>query len=116
LFVLAGDGRYDLDAGEDNGIWESQSAFSNPPARIEWRLRGTRPRAIIYRLSLTGDGNDGRSVLGVETIARPGHWAGCLVAWIDGALPDANMLARNRADADHTQFRCGHDEPEQVTR
>jgi hypothetical protein len=116
VYVLSGDGRFDVDAGEDNQVFESQAGFNNPPDRVEWRLRGGRPRAIIYRLRLTGDGNQGRTVLGVETISREGQWAGCLVAWIDGDVPNANAVARNRADRDHRRHRCGHDEPELVTR
>ena len=39
LFVLSGDGRFDLDAGIDNEMWESPEQFSGLPARVEWRLR-----------------------------------------------------------------------------
>jgi hypothetical protein len=115
LIVLYGDIRFDLDAGEDNGIWESQSTPNHPPSRVEWRLRDGRPHAIIYRLRLDGEGVEGRSFLAVETIGRPGEQAGCLIAWIDGAVPDANEMARERADRDHQRFRCGHDEPEEIT-
>ena len=116
LWVMAGDGRFDVDAGENNEWFESQPGFNNPPARIEWRMRRGRPRAIIYRLHLTGDGNDGRTVLGVETISRPGEWAGCLIAWIDGDVPNANVLARRIADRDNRPFQCGHTEYEHWTR
>ena len=123
LFVSAGDGRFDIDAGEDNGVWESDAAFNNPGPRVEWRIRrGDRPHAIIYRLLLTGDGNRGRTILGVETVSHPlgnvedESWAGCLVAWVDGAVPNANVVARRLADRMDRQFRCGHTEPERVVR
>ena len=116
LWVLSGDGRFDVDAGENNDQFESQPGFNNPPRRIEWRLRAGRPRAIIYRLHLTGDGNDGRTLLGVETIGRSGQWAGCLIAWVDGDVPNANALAGRIADRDNRRFRCGHTEPEHWTR
>jgi hypothetical protein len=116
VWVLSGDGRFDVDAGEDNDRFESQAAFNNPPDRIEWRIRGGQPRAIIYRLRLTGDGNEGRTVLGVETIGRRHQWAGCLIAWVDGDVPNANAVARRIADRDNRRFRCGHTEPELVTR
>jgi hypothetical protein len=121
LVVLLGDGRFDIDAGADNGVWESSAVFNNPGPRVEWRVRrGARPHAIIYRLRLTGDGNEGRSVLGVETISydvRSGGrqgWAGCLVAWIDGGVPNANAVARRIADRMDRRFRCGHTEPEEL--
>ncbi|MEA3018098.1 MAG: hypothetical protein QOI38_2820 [Sphingomonadales bacterium] len=111
LIVMAGDDRYDIDAGEDNGEWEAPGRFSTPGPRVEWRLRGGRAFAIIYRLLLSGDNLPNSSVLAVESIGRPGH-AGCLVAMIDGRLPNANALARARADARAASFRCGEDEHE----
>jgi hypothetical protein len=111
LIVMLGDDRYDIDAGEDNGEWESPGRFSLPGPRVEWRLRGGRPFAIIYRLLLSGGEQPNSSVLAVESIGRAGH-AGCLVAMIDGALPNANALARARADARAEAFRCGEDEHE----
>lgn len=112
LFVMAGDDRYDIDAGEDNGEWEAPGRFSLPGPRVEWRLRGGRPFAIVYRLLLSGNEQPNSSVLAVESIGRPGH-AGCLVAMVDGRLPNANALARARADARAASFRCGEDEHEQ---
>lgn len=112
LIVMLGDDRYDIDAGEDNGEWESPGRFSLPGPRVEWRLRGGRPFAIIYRLLLSGGDLPNASVLAVESIGRPGH-PGCLVAMIDGALPNANAIARARADARAANFRCTQDEHEQ---
>ncbi|HYJ28773.1 MAG TPA: hypothetical protein VEW25_00345 [Allosphingosinicella sp.] len=112
LIVMSGDDRVDIDAGEDNGEWEAPGRFSVPGPRVEWRLRRGRPFAIIYRLLLSGNDLPNASLLAVESIGRPGH-AGCLVAMIDGALPNANALARARADARAAAFRCGEDEHEQ---
>ena len=111
LFVLTGDGRYDIDAGRDNGTWESVPPFNDFGPRVEWRLRGGRPFAIIYRLSLAQDENSewSRSVLGVETVG--GNRPGCLIAWVDAATPDANAVARREADQRGSSFRCGRDEP-----
>lgn len=115
LLVFTGDGRFDVDAGVDNGVWESAAAFNNPGPRVEWRVRGGRPFVIIYRLLLTGDDNDGRTVLAVERIGRPGH-PGCVMAWIDGASANPNMVARQIADTRAPGFRCGRDEPERIIR
>lgn len=112
LIVHSSDDRFDIDAGADNGVWESSSRFSSPGARVEWRLRGGRPFAIIYRLVLTGGEAPASSVLAVETIGGR-HSRGCVVAWIDGQLPTANALAHARADALAGRFRCGRDSPEQ---
>jgi hypothetical protein len=111
LIVLSGDDRFDVDAGVDNGVWESPGRFSSPPTRVEWRLRGRRPFAIIYRLSLTGHREPTTTVLAVETIGRAGA-PGCVIAWLPGSMPNANGVARARADARAASFRCGRDQAE----
>lgn len=111
LFVSAGDGRFDVDAGSDNGEWESLGGFNRLGPRVEWRLRGRTPVAIIYRYILTGTEQPPGSRLAVESIGRPGR-PGCLVALIDGARADANALARDRADRLAERFRCGVDTAE----
>jgi hypothetical protein len=111
LIVMSGDDRFDVDAGVDNGVWESPGRFSAPPTRVEWRLRNRRPFAIIYRLSLTGYREPTSSVLAVETVGRPGA-PGCVIAWIAGSTPNANAVARARADTRAAGFRCGRDRAE----
>lgn len=113
LVVSAGDGRYDVDAGIDNGEWESLPELNELGPRVEWRLRGGRPFAIIFRLISADETLARRSVLVVETIGRPAR-PGCQVALIDGAAPDANGRARAEADARAARFRCGVDRPVEI--
>jgi hypothetical protein len=113
LHVLAGDGRIDVDAGADNGDFESLTPFNSPPERVEWRTRGGRPFAIIYRLLLATEEERGRTVLGVESISQAGR-RGCLVAWIDGSTAEANAVARRIADERALRFRCGRDEAARI--
>ena len=108
LLVTAGDGRYDVDAGIDNGEWESLPELNDIGPRVEWRLRGGRPFAIIFRLVSADETLARRSVLLVETIGRPGR-PGCQIAVIGGAVADANARARAEADARAARFRCGVD-------
>ena len=105
LFVNAGDGRFDVDAGVDNGEWESLGGFNEIGPRIEWRLARGRPFAIIYRLRLTGPEHPPGSTLIVETIGRRGA-PGCQLAIVDGALADANARARAIADRRARTHRC----------
>jgi hypothetical protein len=105
LFVNAGDGRYDIDAGVDNNVWESLGAFNEIGPRIEWRRSNGRPFAIIYRLRLTSPEQPPGSSLIVETIGRRGA-PGCQVATVDGSLADANARARAIADRRARTFRC----------
>lgn len=110
LFVSSGEGRFDIDAGLDSGEFEFFSTFNRPAPRVEWRMHGGVPVAIIYRLRLEPFESAPGSVLIVKTIGRAGR-AGCRIATVDGTLPNANSLARAAADrAPH--FRCGVDQPE----
>lgn len=110
LIVMSGDGRMDVDAGVRNDDWESIPEFNRPGPRVEWRMRGRVPIAIIYRLIGATPEVPRRSVLIVETIGRPGV-PGCRIATIDGARPEANARARAAADR-ALRFRCGVDRAE----
>ena len=112
VYVNAGDGRFDVDAGMDDGAFDTIPAFNAPGPRVEWRLRDRAPFAIIYRLREVALEARG-SMLFVETIGTAGV-AGCTVATVAGNVPDANQVARDLADAMAEDFRCGVDQP--VTR
>jgi hypothetical protein len=77
---------------------------------VEWRLRGGRAFAVIYRLiSISVDPmTDTPSMLIVETIGAPGR-PGCEVARVDARRADANQIARAEADSRAAGFRCGRD-------
>ncbi|HEY0628647.1 MAG TPA: hypothetical protein VGD23_04900 [Sphingomicrobium sp.] len=96
LFVQNGDDRYDVDAGAEDldELWAD--AFDYPGRRVEWRLAGGRPFAIIYRLVSSAPDGPKQSWLIVETIA--GAQPGCRVAQVPGSSPNANALARVSAD------------------
>jgi hypothetical protein len=111
LLVSSGDGRFDVDAGVDNEEWESLGGFHTLGPRVEWRLRRGRPIAIIFRYIQAGPDQPPGTRLAVETIGRRGR-PGCLISMIDGAYPDANAVARERADRRAEGFRCGVDTPE----
>ena len=110
LYAAYDDDRYDLHAG-GAGAWEGLGGFNHLGPRVEWRLRNGRPIAIIYRYIQSGPDQPPGTRLAVKTIGRPGH-PGCLVSMIDGAWPNANDLARQRADTRAEAFRCGVDTPE----
>lgn len=110
LFVSSGEGRFDIDAGLDSGEFEFFHTLNRPAPRVEWRMHGSEPVAIIYRLLLDPFESAPASVLIVKTIGRAGR-AGCLIAAVDGTRPGANALARAAADR-APRFRCGVDQAE----
>ncbi len=109
LFVSEDDARFDLDAGVDNGEWESPIQLNELGPQLEWRIEGGRSFAVIYRYTISEAMPGGRSMLAVESIGRPGR-PGCLVALIT-ANPGANTRARQIADSRARTFRCGRDRP-----
>lgn len=108
LILGSGDGREDVDVDRSNEVWDSLPAFNRIGPRVEWRARGGRPFAIIYRYLLTAPQNRGRTVLAVETLPGGGG-GGCLVALVDGEVANANARARRIADAGSPGFYCGRD-------
>ena len=110
LFVNEGDGRSEIDAGFDDGEWESLPAFNTIGDRIEWRLAGGRPFAIIYRLRVAPSPEHAAgSTLIVEAIGHGARAPGCRLGVVDGALPDANARARELADRSASGARCSPD-------
>ena len=107
LFLNEDDARYDLDAGVDNGEWESAIQLNELGPQLEWRVEGGRPFAIIYRYNIPEAMAGGRSMLAVESVGRRGR-PGCLIAIIR-ATPAANARARRIADGRARTFRCGRD-------
>ena len=109
LFIKDGDLRTDIDAGVETEFY-SLDAFNSPTGKIEWRLAGDdKPFAFIYRLtsskrvsdkSESGIGKSGvsTSVLLVETIGTTGK-PGCTIARVEETTPNANAVARQKADA-----------------
>jgi hypothetical protein len=111
LFAASSDDRFFLDAGAQGDPSVTSSAFSSPAGeRVEWRVRGGRPFALIYGLTVSGSADGDHRVLAVKTVGRAGRRP-CLVAWVDGAQPDANARARQEADRRAAAFRCGRDRP-----
>jgi hypothetical protein len=108
LFINEDDARYDIDAGVDNGVWESAMPLNELGPQLEWRMERGRPFALIYRYTIPEAMPGGRSMLAVESIGRPGR-PGCMVALIAGTAA-GNARARQIADTRARTFRCGRDE------
>jgi hypothetical protein len=86
--------------------------FNSTTPRVEWRADGGKPFAMIQRWHIADNddpGKDGRprsKALLVVTRLPPG--AVCHVAYIDvAANPDPNQLARDAADREARDFKCG---------
>lgn len=98
LLIQEGDGRFDLDAGADDDSFQTVGAFNDIADTVEWRLKDGTPFAVIFRYRDVSMESKGRTVLAVETIGTD-KIPGCRVAQIAGDTPDANVKARELADA-----------------
>ncbi len=105
----------------DEGF-ESFGQFNHVNTKIEWRLDDDgKPVAAILRWIIenanpdTGsvDGTNYGQVLVVSRVARgDGDGLSCVVGYVDAlANDDANVLARNVADNEASDFACGYNEP-----
>lgn len=109
LLAHDGDGRYDLDAGVQGG-WAGIGPFNNLSETVEWRGPEGAPYAIIYRLRSAAPEMPNASWLIVESIGNRVE-PGCVVARVDGATPNANVVAREAADRRARDFDCETDQP-----
>jgi hypothetical protein len=106
-----------------DGAFESFEAFNHVNTKIEWRLdnRG-RPVAAILRWFIDNPGPDGSStkasrgeILVVSKVATENDVGSCFVALVDAkANANANLLARQAADAEAADFACGMTEPQWI--
>lgn len=85
-FVESGDGRFDVDAGTRDKDRHWSAPFDDIPARVDWRLTGGKPFALIYRLTIATPEAPRTSRLLVETIGH-GSTPGCRVGDIPRREP-----------------------------
>jgi hypothetical protein len=115
--VLEGDLRfyvsYGADAERQCAAQQTFGPFNTLGPRIEWRLEAGRPFATILRWHLDKEGGGRESWLVVTRLDGDGV---CHVAYIEGALPDANERARAEADGRARRFDCFADTPVIVAR
>lgn len=115
--VLEGDLRfyvsYGADAEKQCAAQQTFGPFNTLGPRIEWRLEAGRPFATILRWYLDKEEGGRESWLVVTRLDGNGI---CHVAYIEGALADANERARAAADARARRFDCFADVPVIVAR
>jgi hypothetical protein len=80
--------------------------FNNTGGKIEWRLDGGKPFATILRWFENGE-EVKRQWLVVTRLGESD--AQCHTAYIDGAYPNANSVAREIADRSARKFNCKKD-------
>ena len=107
VMVMEGDSRsfvaYGPEARQQCAALQTFGAFNSLGAKVEWRLENGKAFATILRW-FTDNGDGVRKNWLVVTKLDGGQ--GCHTAYIDGAMPDANGLARKLADSVTRRFDC----------
>jgi hypothetical protein len=99
------------DAEHQCAAQQTFNRFNSPGPRIEWRLSGGRPFATILRWYQDADGVRSNWLV----VSKYDGAEACHVAYVDPAMPEANALARRKADRLAPGFRCDADRPEIVS-
>jgi hypothetical protein len=94
---------------------QSFGAFNSPGPRIEWRMENGKPIATILRW-LTDNGSDEEnSKHNWLVVTNLNGKDACRTALIDTKYPNANIVARRKADKNSRNFNCEKDVPEVVS-
>jgi hypothetical protein len=121
VFVFYGDLRESINYGflpinTSRPRWESFAGFNNSSGTIEWRLEahdGEKiPFATIHRWMIEESGNPKVEVLVVEKVGQVSSPEGCVVGYVVASGNQrANVQARDIADTQARNFKCGTDDP-----
>lgn len=95
--------------------WESFSGFNHAGPKIEWRLDGGKPFAVIHRWFVQNSETEQTQVLVVEKVGQKADRQGCAVGLVlASGNAAANETARKIADESARDFKCGKDKPQRV--
>jgi hypothetical protein len=90
-------------------------AFNSPGPRIEWRMENGKPIATILRWFTDNGSGEANAKQNWLAVTRLNGKDACRVALIDTKYPDANTLARAKADGKAHTFNCELDVPDVIS-
>lgn len=83
------------------------SGFNSANNTIEWRLKAGKPLAAIQRWTVSYDPEDSAKTKTWLVVTRIESSNSCHMAVVEGAVPNANLKAREIADTLAEKFECG---------
>ncbi len=105
---------YGRNAANSCAALQTFGPFNSLGPKIEWRMGNGRPYATILRWYLDkGDGSGRKSWLVVTNLDGANS---CHMAYVEGAVPNANQRAREAADLYARGFNCAADRPVVIMR
>lgn len=90
-------------------------AFNSPGPKIEWRMENGKPIATILRWFTDNGSGEANARQNWLVVSKLNGKDSCRVALIDTKYPDANIVAREKADGPSRSFACEKDMPEVVS-
>jgi len=90
-------------------------AFNSPGPRIEWRMENGKPIASILRWFTDNGSGEANAKQNWLVVTKLNGRDACRTALIDTKYPDANTIARAKADGQSRSFNCEKDMPEVVS-
>ena len=90
-------------------------AFNSPGPKIEWRMENGKPIATIFRWFTENGSGEENSRQNWLVVTKLNGKDACRTALIDTKYPNANIVARDKADEDPRDFNCEKDVPDVVS-
>jgi hypothetical protein len=91
------------------------NAFNSERETIEWRLKDGKPIAVIQRWAVNSDTEVPEKIKTWLVVTKLEPNNSCHMAFVEGALPDANVKARLAADQNSGSFQCAIGKPEVIS-
>jgi hypothetical protein len=89
-------------------------AFNSPGPKIEWRMENGKPIATILRWFTDNGSGEANAKQNWLAVTKLNGKDACRTALIDTKYPNANTLARAKADGKAHTFNCEKDVPDVV--
>ena len=90
-------------------------AFNSPGPKIEWRMENGKPIATILRWLTDNGSGEANAKQNWLVVSKLNGRDACRTALIDTKYPNANAVAREKADGQSRSFNCEKDMPEVVS-
>ncbi|MGB8315332.1 MAG: hypothetical protein WCE69_12695, partial [Aestuariivirga sp.] len=87
-------------------------AFNSPGPKIEWRMENGKPIATILRWFTDNGSGEADAKQNWLVVSKLNGKDACRTALIDTKYPNANGVAREKADRNARSFNCERDMPE----
>ncbi len=98
---------FGTESGDHCSFRQTFGGFNSVGNKIEWRLKDSKPFAVIQRWTVSYDSEDANKTRSWLVVTKIEADESCHMAYVEGALPGANEKARIIADTVVAKSLCG---------